>query len=89
MPARKVKKIFYTPEFTGSAASGARTARAKVGGPASGRLLANGTGRAATRGGGEVIELEHGITVYPTREESGPVGGRSGTRMASGGSARR
>ena len=31
----------------------------------------SGTGRAATRGGGEVIELEYGITVYPAREERG------------------
>ncbi|MGH3275952.1 MAG: hypothetical protein ACRDNZ_16705, partial [Streptosporangiaceae bacterium] len=30
-----------------------------------------GAERAATRGGGEVIELEHGITVYPAREERG------------------
>ena len=36
-----------------------------------GRVLANGTGRAATRGGGEVIELEYGITVYPARDEHG------------------
>jgi len=37
-----------------------------------GRLvLAGGTGRAATRGGGEVIGLEYGITVYPAREEEG------------------
>ena len=43
--------------------------RAKAGGPAPRRVLANGTGRAATRGGGEVIELEYGITVYPAREE--------------------
>ena len=28
-------------------------------------------GRAATRGGGEVIELEYGITVYPARDEHG------------------
>jgi hypothetical protein len=34
-------------------------------------VLASGTGRAATRGGGEVIELEYGITVYPAREEKG------------------
>ena len=27
--------------------------------------------RAATRGGGEVIELEYGITVYPARDEHG------------------
>ena len=45
--------------------------RAKPGRPAPGRVLANGTGRAATRGGGEVIELEYGITVYPAREEKG------------------
>ena len=44
--------------------------RAKAGRPAPGRVLASGTGRAATRGGGEVIELEYGITVYPAREES-------------------
>ncbi|MCW2935896.1 MAG: integrase family protein, partial [Actinomycetia bacterium] len=34
-------------------------------------MLAAGTGRAATRGGGEVIELEYGITVYPARYEGG------------------
>jgi len=34
-------------------------------------LLVSGTGRAATRGGGEVVELEYGITVYPAREEGG------------------
>ena len=51
---------------------GARpAARAKAGRPAPTRSLANGTGRAATRGGGEVIELEYGITVYPAREEHG------------------
>jgi hypothetical protein len=38
---------------------------------ARGRVLASGTGRAATRGGGPVIELEYGITVYPAREEQG------------------
>jgi integrase len=45
--------------------------RAKAGRSAGRRVLANGTGRAATRGGGEVIELEYGITVYPAREEHG------------------
>jgi len=39
--------------------------------PAAGRVLASGTGRVATRGDGEVIELEYGITVYPAREEPG------------------
>lgn len=35
-------------------------------------ILENGNGRrAATRGGGEVIELECGITVYPARSEAG------------------
>jgi hypothetical protein len=34
-------------------------------------MLAGGIGRAATRGGGPVIELECGITVYPAREEQG------------------
>jgi len=56
-----------------------RTAKPPVGGPsvrakkASGRnrspVFASGSGRAATRGSGEVIELEHGITVYPARDE--------------------
>ena len=45
--------------------------RAKAGRTARGRVLASGTGRAATRGGGPVIELECGITVYPAREEQG------------------
>jgi hypothetical protein len=31
----------------------------------------SGTGRAAARGGGEVIELEYGITVYAAREKEG------------------
>jgi hypothetical protein len=34
-------------------------------------VLAGGNGRVATRGGGEVIELECGITVYPARSEGG------------------
>ena len=34
-------------------------------------MLAGGTGRAATRGGGPVIELECWITVYPARGEQG------------------
>ena len=45
--------------------------RAKAGRVARGMVLASGTGRAATRGGGPVIELEYGITVYPGREEQG------------------
>jgi integrase len=46
-------------------------ARAKVGRTARCRVLVTGTGRAATRGGGEVLELECGISVYPAREEQG------------------
>jgi hypothetical protein len=34
-------------------------------------VLGSGNGCAATRGGGEVIELECGITVYPARSEQG------------------
>jgi hypothetical protein len=34
-------------------------------------VLAAGIARAGTRGGGEVIELEYGITVYPARSEGG------------------
>ena len=45
--------------------------RAKTRRPASGRVRASGAGRAATPGGGVVIELEYGITVYPAREEHG------------------
>jgi integrase len=48
-----------------------REAARPAGRRAPGRVLVNGTGRAATRGGGEVIELEYGITVYPAREEPG------------------
>jgi hypothetical protein len=36
-----------------------------------GTALGTGKGRVATRGGGEVIELEYGITVYPARAEGG------------------
>ena len=45
--------------------------RARAGGPDRSRVLANGTGRAATRGGGPVIELADGITMYPAREDGG------------------
>jgi hypothetical protein len=39
--------------------------------PVPGQILLGGAGRAAVRGGGEVIELEHGITVYPARSAGG------------------
>ncbi len=51
--------------------AGRGAGRPKAGRTAHGRMLASGTGRAATRGGGPVIELECGITVYPAREEQG------------------
>lgn len=34
-------------------------------------MLARGAERGAARGDGQVIELEHGITVYPAREAGG------------------
>jgi len=45
--------------------------RGRAGAPARARVLAAGTGRESSRGGGEVIELECGITVYPARSEGG------------------
>jgi hypothetical protein len=69
-----VPAIVKIPTVSPQPGRGAAARRAKqvaAGRPAAGRVLASGTGRAATRGGGEVIELEHGITVYPAREEPG------------------
>jgi hypothetical protein len=43
----------------------------KASSPARARVLASGTGRESTRGVGEVIELDCGITVYPARSEGG------------------
>jgi hypothetical protein len=65
--------IFKIPtESPQPARKAARPAgRPKAGLPAPGRVLVGGTGRAATRGDGEVIELGYGITVYPDREEKG------------------
>jgi integrase len=68
-PAAVFKIPTESPQPARKAARPAR--RAKATRPAPGRVLANGTGRAATRGGGEVVELGYGITVYPAREESG------------------
>ena len=72
--AQSAPAVFTIPTKSPQPARGkaARPARrAKAARPAPGRVLANGTGRAATRGGGEVIEMEYGITVYPAREEPG------------------
>ena len=66
--------VFKAPTKTPQPARGTPgrpAARAKAGRAAPGRVRASGTGRAATRGGGEVIELEYGITVYPARQEHG------------------
>lgn len=65
----RIKIPTETPQLLHSAA--ARPAgRPKKGSPTTrSRVIASGTGRAATRGRGEVIELECGITVYPARDE--------------------
>jgi hypothetical protein len=52
-------------------ARGRAAKQAKHGRTAPSRMLASGTGRAATRGAAPVLELECGITVYPAREEQG------------------
>ena len=68
-PAAVFKIPTESPQPARKAARPAR--RVKAARPAPGRVLANGTGRTATRGGGEVVELDYGITVYPAREENG------------------
>jgi hypothetical protein len=65
-PARTKIPTKSPQPVRGRAARQAKSSRT-----APGRMLASGTGRAATRGGGPVIELECGITVYPAREEQG------------------
>ena len=54
------------PDKTARPATRARTRL-----PRPGRIMAGGTGRQAERGGGEVIEFEWGITVYPASGERG------------------
>jgi len=69
-PARaKIPTVSPQPGRQGPSRPGGRPK--KAGGPARASVLAAGAGREATRGGGEVIELECGITVYPARSESG------------------
>ncbi len=68
-PAAVFKIPTESPQPARKAARPARPAKAAR--PAPGRVLANGTGRTATRGGGEVVELDYGITVYPDREQKG------------------
>jgi len=43
----------------------------KTSGPRRGPVFASGSGRAARWGGGEVIELECGVTIYPARPDGG------------------
>jgi len=57
------------PLRTGAARGSARPRAA--GSPIRSSLISASAGRTATRGGGEVIELECGITVYPARSEGG------------------
>ena len=65
-PAR-TKKPTKNPQPARAGAS--RPARAKARRAPSSRVFASGAGRPASRGDGNpVIELEHGITVYPARE---------------------
>ena len=69
--AALIKIPTETPQLLRSAAA-RRVGRPKKGSrKARSRVIASGTGRATTRGSGEVIELECGITVYPAREAQG------------------
>jgi hypothetical protein len=69
--APAIVKIPATSRQPGRSTAARREKRTAAGSPAAGRVFASGAGRTATRGGGEVIELEDGITVYPAREEPG------------------
>jgi len=69
-PAR-TKIPTKSPQPARGRAAQSSAGQAKAGRMTRGRVLASGTGRAATRGGGPVIELECGITVYPAREKQG------------------
>jgi hypothetical protein len=60
-PARAAR-----PGISGSSGRGK-----KASGPSRSPVFASGNGRAATRGSGEVIELECGVTVYPARSAEG------------------
>ena len=72
-PASIFKIPTESPQLARGPASRARkaaAARTKATGPAAGRVVGVDT-RAATRGDGEVIELDLGITVYPPRDKGG------------------
>jgi hypothetical protein len=69
-PAR-AKIPTKSPQLARGEAAQSSAGRPKAGRTVRRRVLASGTGRVATRGGGPVIELECGVTVYPAREEQG------------------
>jgi hypothetical protein len=54
---------------SGSGVRAARRAGTRL--PGASKVLAGGSDRLAIRGGGEILELEYGITVYPARQEQG------------------
>ena len=58
-----------SPQLSAHRAVRARPKKASS--PGRAMVLAGSTGRAATRGGGEVIDRECGITMYPARSEGG------------------
>jgi len=75
---RSASRIAGRPELTTESPQPRRGAAGKVGtrakkagGPARPTVLAAGTGRESVRGGGEVIELECGVSVYPARSAGG------------------
>ena len=71
-PAAVFKIPTESPQLARGAVSRARRAAAKprAAGSAASRVAGVET-RAATRGDGEVIELDLGITVYPPRQDGG------------------
>ncbi len=69
-PAR-TKIPTKTPQLLHSAAARPAGRPKKGSHTARSRVIASGTGRATTRGSGEVIELECGVTVYPARGDGG------------------
>ena len=60
-----------SPQLAPAKATKPRRQARKAPGPGRSLAFANGHGRAAERGDGEVIELEYGITVYAARSAGG------------------
>jgi hypothetical protein len=60
-----------SPQPPRSGVAGLAGRAKKTGAHARAKVLVTATERESTRGGGEVIELECGITVYPARSEGG------------------